>query len=513
MDYNNKRVVIRKKLQSTNDWVPEADGIVLENVISPKVTINLAKSRDSFSFTAKNIDDDLNEQFLSGDGSTTIFKMKYSPIPFVHLTGSFQKFFVYIDGAQKELITDYVLSDDELIFINAPVEGYRNIRIVYPIIETDDLVDMYMWKNYDFDMLTTQQKNDARKIEGVISAPKLSKVGAGNRITVHGYGLIDTIFSGMAFALFDPDTINRSHLAIQQIISQLNKFNPNRKIYGENQAEWDAIGNDSSPGLMSYNSKYRTAIEMIEELSGNKYTGLGQFIYWVEYNGIDDRYEFKWKAKPSISTNNITEGINPSDIKIGKEVNDVVNVVIYNCGNDCYDNGQEYLNYDFTLAGLGSKWKYESTTSTISQDLITAEFNSNISEWLVGNDNERVSNFPNTYPYTVQSFRERDITGAYTNTVLIADNNADFNEFIRTESKWTGKFKTDAIILKFSKPRYKGTLFIPYNRSINYALGDIYNVTLPSYGLNDVKLRITQIDYEFYGLTVTIEEDEATITL
>lgn len=513
MDYNKRRVVLRKKLLLSNTWQSEEDGIILGDSMGEKATINLAKSRDSFSFKVRNVNDNLYEQFLSGDGITQIFKIKHYPIPTEHLYGTHQKFFVYINGTLKELFTDYVVVDDEISFVSAPIIGNRNIRIVYPVIESDDLVDIYFWQNNDFDLLTTEEKNIARKIEGIISTPSLTKNSL-NIISVNGYGLIDTIFSGMAFAKFDQIVVNRSHLAIQQIISQLNKFNPNRKIYGESPSEWTDMGNDESPGVAKYNSSYRTAIQMIEELSGSKYTGDGQYIYWVEYNAIDDRYEFRWKSKPNISSDNVLEGVNPNDIKIGKSTDGVLNVIIYNAGTDCNGRGIEGINFDFTIAGFGSKWKYVSTTSTIAQDLINAEFEDNKVLWDVGNNNQRTESYPIAYPYTLTTIKGRTITGIDDGSFLVAYSDKDFNEYIRSEAHWQAKFRTNDLILKFSKPRYKGTLFIPYNTALDeYALGNIYNINLPSFGLNNKKLRLTQIDYEFYGLQLTIEEDEETVLL
>lgn len=280
-DYMHQRVVVRKKLQGENLWVDESNGFVIEDVMNPKADIGLGKKRDGFNFDARNPSSKLYEKYFDGDGSTVAFTLEYYPIPSEHLSGDFKKFDVYVGGSLKEYTTDYAVSGSTLTFTSAPTTGNRNIRIVYPVIETDDLVDIYFWKNADFSSLTQSQKNSARAIEGIVAEPTLNR-GA-NVISVRGYGLIDTIFSGMAFALTD-NADEYAHTIIQKIIAQLNQFNPNRPIFGEDAAQWATIGNDTVEDTTSYSSKYRTAIEMIEELSSAEHTDDGQYIYWVDYN-------------------------------------------------------------------------------------------------------------------------------------------------------------------------------------------------------------------------------------
>ncbi len=508
VDYLHKRIVLRKKLRETNTWVSETNGIVLTDTKNERVSIGLGKKRDSFNFDIKNANNRLFERYYSGDGTETDFTLNFSPIPSDHLTGTDQKFFVYVNDLLLSYSTDYTVSGDTITFTSAPSSGNRNIRIVYPVIEADDIIDIYFWKNSDWSSLTTQQKNDARKIEGPVIEPSITRDN--NILNVRGYGLIDTIFSGMAFALFDPDIINRAHLAIQQIIAQLNQFNPNRRIYGENPAEWAALDNAETSLERNYHSKYRTAIEMIEELSGNQYTGNGQYIYYVQYNPTEDRYEFIWKAKPLNADTTLQEGVEPENIKISKATDEVVNVIIYNAGNDCFGNGQEYLNYDFTISGYGSRWKYVSDTSTISQSLINAEFESDPDLWDTGEERERTENFPLSYPYTFAKIRERDETGTSTGGTLIVNTDKEFNQVIREESKWVGKSMTNRYIELYSNPRYKVTLFIPYTNDITPVLGDRYLLTFPCFGLNAKKLRLFQIDYEFWGYQLQLEEDETT---
>jgi len=516
MDFLFKRVVVRKKLWDSQTWVPESEGFVLEDTFNEKVSINIGKKRDSFNFDVLNTNNKLFETYFSGDGVTKDFTLEFYPIPTEHLSGNQQKFFVYVDGSLQEYSSDYTVTNNTLSFTTAPSSGTRNIRVVYPVIEAGDLVDIYFWKNKPWSSLSNSEVNLARKIEGRVIEPKVSK--GKNIVSVRGYGIIDSIFAGMAFALYDKDTYNKSHLIIQQIISQLNKFNPSQPIKGQDSTEWSAIGNDTSTKTIQYSSKYRTAIEMIEELSSDRYTGNGQYIYWVAYNPDSDAYEFHWKAKPSTVTDTITEGVHPSKIDVGKSDEEVVNVVIANVGNDCYGNGQEYLYYNFSLTGKGARWKYISETSTITQDILNAEFQADIefggSNWEVGEEGERVSNFPKStaYPYTFKSIYARDDSGNVTTNTITVNNDKEFNEAIRTEARARGNEKVQPILEQYGNARYKATLFIPYSSDFTPTLGEIYQLNLPSFGLIEKKLRLVQIDYEFYGMQLNLEEDEVTMT-
>jgi len=520
VDYIHSRIVIRKKLQSTNTWIPEANGLVLTDHFNINTSKGLGKKRDSFSFDVRSPNNQLFETFYDGDGSTPTFTLKFSPIDSEHLTNAQQKLFVYVGGVLQEYTTNYTVSGSILTFKagSIPASGSRNIRVVFPVIETDDLVDIYRWKNNTWDSMTTAEKNTARLEEGRVAEPTIRK--GRNILGVRGFGSLDVIFSGMAFSLTDNSDV-AAEVIIQRIIGQLNQFNQNRKIYGQNAAEWADIGNDPSSITTSYSSKYKPAIEMIEELSGDGHTGNGQYIYWVDYNSTDDRYEFHWKAKSTTSTSTVTEGIDFNKIEASRSIDGVINVVIYNVGNDAYGNGQEYLNYDFTISGYGSRWKYVSETDTITQTILQTEFEQNLSKFDTGDDGEKTSNFPNDYDSGGNGYWEFDFTPETSQGDRTDSSNASknvttdkaFNNVIRTHAYWMGKDATQKYIQLFSNPRFKAKLSVPITNDNTYVIGDMYTLDIPAFNLNQKKLRLVQIDEEFNKTILFFEEDETTVLL
>jgi len=528
MDYLNTAVFIRKKITTGanyGDWVSPANAISVLNVSNIKVVRSLGgqtAKRDSFSFNINNANNELFEYYYSGNGVTKTFTLKYSPIPVQHLTGSStQKFYVYINGIQKTYSTDYTVSGSNLTFTVAPTTGNRNIRIVYPIIETNDLVRIYRWKNIgNFSSLTSPQQVQAlvEGIEGPINEPQLSKADR-NIVEVNGMGLIDAVMSGMAFAQ-NPQVYNYAHLQIQAIIAQLNQFNPNRQIYGANPTEWANLGNATTSKVIAYTSKYRTAVEMIQDLSGDTYTGNGQYIFYINFNstaldayGYVGRYEFIWQPKQTASTSNLSEDGDYIDkVDESKTTDDVVNCVIYNAGTDLNGYGIEGLNFDFSFTGYGLKWQYISSTSYIFKSIIAQEVNQNLAAFPVDSNGRPSSQFPTTYPYTFVTVKTRDaLTGASLGGTIIAANATEYNQALRNEALAIGKLATKTIINLYNRPRFVNK--VQYNRASNqqFALGGVYTMNFPSFGITNRLMRVYEIDYNYDNTIVTFKEDEITL--
>jgi len=527
MDYLNTAVFIRKKITTGanyGDWVSPANAISLLNINNIKVTRSLGGQtarRDSFSFNINNNHNSLFENYYSGNGITKIFTLNYSPIPTEHLSGSWQKFYVYVNNVLQIYSTDFTISGSTLTFINAPTLGNRNIKIIYPIIETNDLIRIYRWKNIGlYTSLNASQLATAltEGIEGPINEPQLSK-SESNIVQVNGQGLIDAIMSGMAFAQ-NPATYNYAHLQIQAIIAQLNQFNPNRQIYGANPTEWTVLGNDTTTKVIAYTSKYRTAVEMVQDLSGDTYTGNGQYIFYINFNsteldanGYVGRYEFIWKAKQTVSTSTISEsGDYIEKVDESKTTDDVVNCVIYNAGADLNGYGIEGLNMDFSFTGYGLKWQYISSTSYLFNSIISQEVNSNIAFFPVDTNNKPTSKFPSAYPYSFVTIKTRDsITGESLGVTITAVDANTYNQALRDEALALGKLATKTIINLYNRPRFINK--VQFGRASNqtFVLGGVYTMNFPSFGINNRLMRIYEIDYNYDNTIVTFKEDEITL--
>ena len=264
---------------------------------------------------------------------------------------------------------------------------------------------------------------------------------------------------------------------------------------------------------MQYDSSYKRAIELVEELSSDKYTTDGQYIYWVVFDSANSRYELHWKYKnPEIASGyTVIEGTNPLKIDGDKSVSDVVNAIVYNVGYDCNEVPHEFLNFDPTSqSSIGSKWRYISETSNISSELINSEFLIDTSKWNTTADGHRNENYPKdaeVSSWTFQ-FETRNSDGSLTGNSAVATTDNTFNDAIVAEAAWIGYFQTKKIIDLFGNPRYTITYTVEHSNS--YALGSNYSHTIQSYGLNTKGLRLIGIKKSFWSTNLEFKEDEST---
>lgn len=506
------RVVVRKKISTTNSWQTAADAIILPDAFDISVTTGLGKKKDKFNFRVRN---PFKELFVSthiGDGAQTDFNFAFSPIPTEHQSGSEKKLYIYIGGTLTESYT-VINNDSTVSFDSAPADG-AIITIEYPVIEEDDVVRIYRIRNktafVDADIIQ----------EGTITTPTMDLKAGGSVVSVRGESFISQVFNGLVFSR-PGGGLNRSHLYIQDIIAQINEFNQDRKIFGETSGEWTTLGNATTTKSIQYFMSYKSAIELIEDLSGNDYTGNGQYVYFLTYDATNDRYQFIWKAKPTAINTTLVEGTDAiTSARPQKDNTEVVTAAIYNCGTDAQGNSMEFPYFDFTSSGgSGQKWKYITKTNTIGETIINNEFINNSATWEVqtfaDGTKVRTSNYPQggAYPLTMQFEARTTDNGALTGAAVSAANDTDFNDAIWIEARWQGWHQVKGILEGMNKPTYGITLTMDYGSDTNssYTLGDVYSITLSSFGVKEKKLRLFQINYEITATILHFKEDEVTL--
>jgi len=501
------RVELYKRLDD-NTW--NATSEVLTNSKDIQIVEGLGKIIDNFSFTINNADNNLFKTYYSGDGSTVTFTLRHYPIP-TPITGS-RRERVYVGTARKFYTSDYTINNTNgtITFTTAPASGTRNIRIEYPLLETNDLVKIYQWKDMTWASMNSTQQANALLIEGAIVNPTSNIEETGASIKVDGKSWMDTLFSSLI--LLDQVDKNPSEIA-QAILTEQQRFNPNRKVY------WHG----SNPSLKSdgnafpdttYVEVYKPAIECLEEISSDKYTHDGNYISYITVeNGV--RY-LRWKPKGMTVSSTITEGTQPTSIKIGRPQDEIINAVIFNSGKDCYNHGIYYIRYDvLSIGASGGKWKYVNI-GKLAPQLIQQEFEADRTKWTTDSQGNRTENFPTSYTYTMQ-FKERDSnTGLSLGTVYTVANDAEFNQAIRTEAKWAGYERAGFLLDLWSNPRFKATVTLPRPTPQTYNKGDLINLNLNRFIFNNFvnpyKLRLKGITHKFWDTDLTLEEDEETAT-
>jgi len=512
MNYSKIRVNVRKKLELSNSWVAVGDGIEIDVAANLTVSNKLGKKKDTFSFTVYNTRNNFNETFYDGDAVSTDFNVEWGPIPEEHRSGAFKKLFVYIDGVET-IDYSFINNGTTISFDSAPATGRGNIKLVYPVFEEDDVVRIFRVNN------TTSFAVTDIILEGTIHRIRGTNNPDQWTLSISGESFLTQVFKGLVFTR-PSGSLDYAHQYIQDVIAQINQFNQERLIHGENAGEWTAIGNAETTLDIQYTMSYKTAIEIIEDLSTDKHTGNGQYMYYLLYNSDDDRYEFNWVAKSATSDYTLTEGTDKiTSVKLTVDSDEVINAAIYNCGQDCEGNAMEFLFTDFTSGG-GSKWKYLTATNTIAESLINNEFENNTAQWdyqtLADGTLKRTSNYPNSYvapgAYTMQ-FNDRDADGSKNASALTPTSDTNFNDYIWTESRWQGWANAKAIIDVLKDPKKKLIVDMDYGSDTNssYLVGNVVTCNFPSFGLDEVKLRIQEIKYTLTGTVLHLSEDEVTI--
>lgn len=517
--YHMRKVIVYKKL-ADNSW--DTTGVEITDANKIEVKQGTGKIKDTFRFTVNNANDKLTRRYYTGDGLTVAFTLPaeyQAPSSFYDT----DKFKVYVNETLQTYTTDYSISGTTLTFVSAPSASSQNIRVEYEVISADDKCAIWLWQDKLWASMSQAEKDIAFAIEGVITEPTLASNDTGRKLTVNGTGIIEVIFNALAFVKPDYSSATKKwYELIQSMIAQINQYAPaEKKIYGQDATEWANLGNpvtDSEGNAfpdIQFSASYKRAIEIIEELTQDKYTNDGQYIYYVKrYSNGNYGLYVRYKDPDITSGNSITQGVQPIETKAKRSTDNVINAVIYNCGFDPYEAGMEYLNYNpASQSSMGSKWKYVTSTSHLGATLLNIEFEADTSKWETTSDGGRKENFPKdaSYDYTF-TFYERDNAGVPGVSLAEASDDDEFRDIIRVEAKWRGKEETDRIIKLYSNPRYETTHLIYQSNS--YALGEAYNIILPSFGLhNEHPLRLKEIKHTFWTTELEYEEDETVASL
>ena len=191
----------------------------------------------------------------------------------------------------------------------------------------------------------------------------------------------------------------------------------------------------------------------------------------------------------------------------------IINTIFYHCGKDAYGHSFHGMNYRESSRGAyGVKIKYLAETAYIAKDLLTAEKVANPTRFTIdASGNFTDDNFPISYvtTYTFQ-FKRRNDSGVPTAIAYTVDTDAQFNTAIKTESLARGLDTTDKLLDLYGAPRYKVSIVIPRPTYNTYNIGKLMDITISSYNLTNYKLRLVETMYDFYGQTLTLEEDEKT---
>ena len=497
LPYNKVRVYKRTK----TGWNMDTP-IDLTDVFDIKVTVGTGKKKDDFGFDVVNANGRAFQTFHSGDGSTDTFAWEYGSIPI----DTQDEFKVYVGGVLKTLDYDYLYLDDSIVFSagSIPPDGTRNIRLDFPVVDQEDLVQVYI-KTSDNSFTTADIA-----LEGFVENVDRIERDSDISLSVSGSGAIEALFGVLAFALsFDSDldtTKKTPKQIIEQIISQINSLISTRQII------WNPT-NDDPTGTITYTSKYKRAIEIIEDIASEPVNGDGYYYYSVSKDtSTNNQYFFNFTRK-SIATGSdidIVEGGTNNPIDITTTYNsEVINAVVYNCGRAPNDSPMEFLYYNREKGISGSiKWKYITSTASLGSLILDNEFKASSASFDQTTDGNRKSNFPNGYPYTL-AFDIVNRKGVATGSRSVS-NDDDFNDAVKNYAKKQGSEIIKKIVDRGNSRRQ--VKIIKQFSSVNeIPLGTLLSVTSAKNGYDSVLLRVTELKYTPLLLKITALEDETIV--
>lgn len=201
---------------------------------------------------------------------------------------------------------------------------------------------------------------------------------------------------------------------------------------------------------------------------------------------------------------NVTTGNRIINMKVTKKTFDIINMVIFNSGQDLYGSGILNYFYDQNTNSKELKMTYKPYTE-IAKDLIKKE----IDDGRLTQDNST----PGVFTYAGNRYKET--TGNYGGTGIttswgtLVTTNDTYNTAVRDQSIIEGKKRAESLTRSRGNPRWKGTIEVKGKR---YIAGDLITLTSTSAGINEQDLIINGIKHnitkEGWFTTLEIEETE-----
>lgn len=260
----------------------------------------------------------------------------------------------------------------------------------------------------------------------------------------------------------------------------LYKYNPSTGNY-----DGDAYPKVFGGGRISYFNK--TMDQLLNYFLNDAYTGDGRYYWYISKDAKLVIRKMTYNSKGSI-----TEGAtNMLSYNCTVNTNEIFNAIVVQAGYDPAGNAvSTYQQNDTSVAQYGIK-PYLLKTNDCNT-LLQAERLAQPSKWT------NTSTYPSSYPYTC-SWKVGGVA-------VIATSNSDFVSKFRTQIKdVVGKASANEFISKHSRGMREVTIELPPTNM--WSLGDIVNLTIPSYGLINFPIRIYQIDYTYDNTLLTLKEE------
>ncbi len=368
-----------------------------------------------------------------------------------------------------------------------------------------------------------------------------SKFQTKHSVTLQGSSLNESLFKMMLPPVYNKDvliTIENSDgttsrvtptakTSIQNLIYRVWQFGGTH-IYWDYDLSASTKEDGSSFEPIVYSKNYTPVYSQIEELSGESYTGDGEYYSYIYTDSTGKTY-FVWKKKLTEYNNASETLVEGTDFYFYDNVLgvwDAFNIAIMNAGNDPRGHAMWRIVYSESDFGIGMKYFPIQLTDAI----IVNERKNNSTKF----ETDTLFIKDTEYPYTTNFVVEENDSiesqkvyknGKFYNEIdfvdysggdyrCVIDNDDEWVDFVRFAAGMLAYRKGKLLTKKYGRARFKlNNVALPYG-SKQHTLGQTYKIRATSYGWgegNEKKLRLVErnhyINKKGWSTTLKFEQD------
>lgn len=503
MEHSQIRIIYFPKKEEVNDW--QTDGVDLYSYIDFQSTESLNKSENAgqIPFVLKTF---VNAKATYSSGVFTITH------PSITMPVNKYKWFTLIDKNKNRFkivsnTSDTITLSTDYRFVATPVSG--EIKIQLPDFNLDDLFRIYLWNVKDNDYKEPTNIVDKLAFLGQISSINRTYSEQGNRCTLKINDMTDVLLKDVKpFAYKIGGALPKFYQKIKNIIEQANFANGNSV-----NLEWD----DTNPELkkdevtefpdVDYYSDSKSSLEVISELVTEKYTGDGEYFYYLSPKpDSSNTFIFSLRAKSFEYDSILIEG---EDFKLISESIDkaeAISRLIVKCGLD--PDGKRITT--FVQGNLKYGTRGRPVAWGIAGEIMTKEIAEDDPVTPVFDTSQATGGlYPTSYPYTTATLVTADEAAQFptklTEGAFTANNDKDYKEWIRNLSKAKAKILGRQYIAKNNKV-LEQVVIEYYNVPTSKIPGTVDKLKIPSIGW-------TGGDFGQYDYRVVLRQNSKQIQL
>lgn len=252
--------------------------------------------------------------------------------------------------------------------------------------------------------------------------------------------------------------------------------------------------------IVDFALTFKPIYDWISELSQTEKTGEDRtYIFYVDKDN-----DLHWFYPSQTVSTTIVEGVDEvysSSFK--KNADSVINMIIFNAGQDLNGNGVLWYYYDVQSRSNELRMKYQPMV-----DLSTGQYGLFTREIAAGN---LTASTTGTVPF--QGLLYTPVSSGTTSFGVAFSNFSEYNDAVRQFLKDEGQARSSKITKAFGRLRWSGTCTLRGTNS--FVAGDLIEYTSKTSGLISQKLRVYDVTHSFtnngWQTTLELREDEDAI--